>query len=42
MSIILSTGYAELAAGEGEGSPRLAKPFSQHQLAEAIALAVGP
>jgi PAS domain S-box-containing protein len=42
MPIILATGYAELAPGEGEGWPRLAKPFSQHQLAEAIALAVGP
>jgi len=42
MPIILATGYAELAPGEGEGLPRLAKPFSQHQLAEAIARAVGP
>ena len=42
MPIILATGYAELAPGEGEGLPRLAKPFSQHELAEAIARAVGP
>jgi PAS domain S-box-containing protein len=42
MPIILATGYAELAPREGEGLPRLAKPFSQHQLAEAIARAVGP
>ena len=40
--IILATGYAELAPGEGEGLPRLAKPFSQRELAEAIARAVRP
>jgi PAS domain S-box-containing protein len=40
--IILATGYAELTPGEGEGLPRLAKPFSQRELAEAIARAVGP
>jgi PAS domain S-box-containing protein len=38
--IILATGYAELAPGEGQGLPRLAKPFSQRELAEAIARAV--
>ena len=32
MPIILATGYAELAPGEGEGLPRLAKPFSQREL----------
>jgi PAS domain S-box-containing protein len=41
MPIILATGYAELAPGEGAGLPRLAKPFSQRELAEAIARAVG-
>jgi PAS domain S-box-containing protein len=40
MPIILATGYAELAPGEGEGLPRLAKPFSQRELADAIARAV--
>jgi CheY-like chemotaxis protein len=40
--IILATGYAELAPGEGEGLPRLAKPFSQRELAEAIARAIIP
>jgi PAS domain S-box-containing protein len=40
MPIILATGYAELAPGEGEGLPRLAKPFSQRELAEAIARAL--
>jgi PAS domain S-box-containing protein len=40
LPIILATGYAELAPGEGEGLPRLAKPFSQRELAEAIARAV--
>jgi CheY-like chemotaxis protein len=39
--IILATGYAELAPGEGEGLPRLAKPFSQRELVEAIARAIG-
>jgi PAS domain S-box-containing protein len=34
--IILATGYAELAPGEGKGLPRLAKPFSQRELADAI------
>jgi PAS domain S-box-containing protein len=38
--IILATGYAELAPGEAEGLPRLTKPFSQRELAEAIARAV--
>jgi PAS domain S-box-containing protein len=42
MPIILATGYAELAPGEGEGLPRLAKPFSQRELAEVIARAIGP
>ncbi len=40
--IILVTGYAELAPGEGEGLPRLAKPFSQRELAEAIARVITP
>jgi len=40
--IILATGYAELAPGEAEGLPRLAKPFGQRELAEAIARAVRP
>ena len=38
--VILATGYAELAPGEGEGMPRLAKPFGLRELAEAIARAV--
>jgi PAS domain S-box-containing protein len=42
LPIILATGYAELAPGEGDGLPRLAKPFSQRELAEAIARAVRP
>ena len=40
IAIILATGYAELAPGEAEGLPRLTKPFSQRELAEAIARAV--
>jgi PAS domain S-box-containing protein len=42
LPIILATGYAELAPGEGEGLPRLTKPFGQRELAEAIARAVTP
>ena len=38
--VILATGYAELPAGEGQGIPKLAKPFRQQELAEAIADAV--
>jgi len=38
--VILATGYAELPPGEGRGIPRLAKPFRQQELAEAIADAV--
>jgi PAS domain S-box-containing protein len=38
--VILATGYAELPPGEAEGIPRLAKPFRQQDLAEAIAGAV--
>ncbi len=40
LPVILATGYAELAPGEGTGIPRLAKPFNQRQLAEAIAQAI--
>jgi len=40
LPIILATGYAELAPGEGKGIPRLSKPFSQQDLADAIARAV--
>jgi CheY-like chemotaxis protein len=40
--IILATGYAELAPGEGEGLPRLAKPFGQRELSDAITRAVVP
>jgi PAS domain S-box-containing protein len=42
LPIILATGYAELAPGEADGLPRLAKPFGQRELAEAIARAVRP
>ena len=42
LPIILATGYAELNPGEGEELPRLAKPFSQRELAEAIDRAVAP
>ncbi|MEN3974998.1 PAS domain S-box protein [Emcibacter sp. SYSU 3D8] len=35
--IILATGFAELPPGTGAGLPRLAKPFTQDELARAIA-----
>ena len=38
--VILATGYAELPPGEGLGIPRLAKPFKQQDLADAIAEAI--
>ena len=36
LPIVLASGYAELPAGEGAELVRLAKPFGQKQLAEAI------
>jgi len=40
LAVILATGYAELPAGEGQGIPRLAKPFRQQDLADSIAKAI--
>ena len=40
LPIILATGYAELSPGEGQGIPRLAKPFRQQDLVDAIAQAL--
>jgi len=37
LPVILATGYAELPGGAGEGLPRLNKPFSEQELARAIA-----
>jgi CheY-like chemotaxis protein len=37
LPVLLATGFAELAAGEHTALPRLAKPFSQSDLARAIA-----
>jgi signal transduction histidine kinase len=37
LPIILSTGYAELPEGADPGLPRLAKPYTQDELAHAIA-----
>ncbi len=37
LPIILATGYSELPSDEGAGLAKLAKPFGQSQLAEAIA-----
>jgi PAS domain S-box-containing protein len=40
LPVVLATGFAELPTGEGAGLVRLAKPFTQAQLAEAIERAV--
>jgi len=40
LPIILATGYAELSPGEGQGIARLAKPFRQQDLIDAIAQAL--
>ena len=37
LPVILATGYAELPGGAGAGLPRLGKPFSEDELARAIA-----
>ena len=40
LSIVLATGYAELPAGADSGLLRLAKPFTQADLAQAVATAL--
>jgi len=40
LPIILATGYAELPTGLGSILPRLSKPFSQEQLAQALNAAI--
>ncbi len=37
LSVVLATGYAELPPGAGEDIPRLAKPYSQAELARLLA-----
>ena len=37
LGIVLATGYAELPPGDGEDIPRLAKPYSQAELARLLA-----
>ncbi|HUQ35409.1 MAG TPA: PAS domain S-box protein [Aestuariivirga sp.] len=41
LPIILATGYAELPEGLGSTLPRLSKPFTQEQLANALKAAIG-
>ncbi|HEX8471595.1 MAG TPA: PAS domain S-box protein, partial [Brevundimonas sp.] len=41
LPILMVSGYAEIPEGEALGVPRLAKPFRPHQLAAAVAAAVG-
>jgi CheY-like chemotaxis protein len=36
LPVILTTGYAEMMPGEGAGLARLAKPFTQAELAEQL------
>jgi CheY-like chemotaxis protein len=40
LPVILATGYAELPADADAGLPRLAKPFRQYDLAQAVNYAV--
>jgi len=42
MPIIIATGYAELPLNATFGFPRLSKPYTQHQLAEALENAARP
>jgi PAS domain S-box-containing protein len=42
LPVLLATGFAELAAGEHSSLPRLAKPFSQSDLARAVAQLANP
>jgi CheY-like chemotaxis protein len=35
--VLLTTGYAEIPEGEGQGLPRIAKPFTQADLANGVA-----
>jgi PAS domain S-box-containing protein len=42
LPVLLATGFAELAAGEHSSLPRLAKPFSQGDLARAVAQLANP
>ena len=37
LGVVLATGYAELPPGDGEGIPRLAKPYSQAELVRLLA-----
>ena len=37
LPVVLATGYAEMMPGEGDDLPKLAKPFTQVELAEQIA-----
>ena len=39
VAIVLATGYADLPPGENVDVPRISKPFSQAELAEALARA---
>ena len=41
LAVILATGYAELPTGADPSFARLAKPFTQAELAEAVGRAVG-
>jgi CheY-like chemotaxis protein len=40
LPVILATGYAELASEEGRSLPKLAKPFTQDELAALVASSV--
>jgi PAS domain S-box-containing protein len=42
LPVLIATGFAELAEGEQAGLPRLAKPFTQDDLARALAATIDP
>jgi CheY-like chemotaxis protein len=42
LPVIIATGFAELARGEGAEYPKLSKPFMQHDLANVIAKVISP
>ncbi len=42
LPIVLATGFAELPAGQGADLPRLAKPYSQAELAQMLDTILGP
>jgi two-component SAPR family response regulator len=42
LPVLIASGYAELAAGDHAALPRIAKPFTQQDLARAVADTMSP